>query len=462
MQDIYPTSRLKRCLVVTDWQWWKLPLVLRWYVAMVPVLAAGVIGLAATYTDWHVSDIGKFCLLACCGTISVVATPRVMYSMGGGVTRDFTTVWILPAAILLPPIYAALMPIPLFIAMYLFVHKGVPHRLVFTIGSISLPYAGASFVFRMIPASFAGPNPSSGIHAVTWAAAVAACEIIFGRTHHFLVLGAAKLSNPNVRLGEIEWNREAVQGLFAEIDLAVLIALAGAVSPALVILALPTVLLVRRFIIHPLLLAQSRVDSKTGLLNVSTWEREAGSELSRSIRTRTPMAIALVDIDHFKRVNDTHGHLVGDRVLKALADALTGQLRGYDKAGRFGGEEFVLLLAQTTEDDACRIAERLRRFVADMEVPVSDNPGAERVHLTISIGVTAMIAGHTRELTDMLAAADSALYQAKQSGRNRVAVARQSLATELEVVFDGHGAVGSMEPVKADPAAASLGLSALP
>ena len=96
-----------------------------------------------------------------------------------------------------------------------------------------------------------------------------------------------------------------------------------------------------------------------------------------------------------------------------------------------------------------------------MGVPVNDAPGADRVHLTISIGVTAMVAGHTRELADMLASADSALYQAKQSGRNRVAVARQTLATELEVVFDGHGAVGSMEPVKADPAAASLGLSAL-
>ncbi|MBO0803264.1 MAG: GGDEF domain-containing protein [Nocardiopsaceae bacterium] len=226
-----------------------------------------------------------------------------------------------------------------------------------------------------------------------------------------------------------------------EIDLGVLITLAVALSPALVLVAVPTVLLVRRFLVFPVLMAQSRVDSKTGLLNVSTWEREAEAELSRAVRTGSSVSIALVDIDHFKAVNDTYGHLVGDRVLKALADALTGQLRGYDKAGRFGGEEFVLLLAQATEEDACGIAERLRKYVGDMAVPVSDAPGSACVRLTISIGVTAMEAGHARDLTDMLAAADSALYQAKQAGRNRVSVAGHDLDAELQAGFGG-GVVG--------------------
>jgi diguanylate cyclase (GGDEF)-like protein len=93
-------------------------------------------------------------------------------------------------------------------------------------------------------------------------------------------------------------------------------------------------------------MAQSRVDAKTGLLNAPTWEAEAEAELSRAARTRQPLSIALADIDHFKSVNDTHGHLAGDRVLKALGNALTTQSRGYDRVGRFGGEEFVLLLAR--------------------------------------------------------------------------------------------------------------------
>jgi diguanylate cyclase (GGDEF)-like protein len=183
------------------------------------------------------------------------------------------------------------------------------------------------------------------------------------------------------------------------------------------------VLLVRRFLIHPALVAQSRTDAKTGLLNVSTWESEAESELSRSVRTRNPVGLALIDIDHFKLVNDTYGHLVGDRVLKAIAEALTSQSRDYDRAGRFGGEEFVLLLAQTGEQDACKIAERLRGYVESLKIPTGNRPDAPTVQVTISIGVTALARGESYELTDLLAASDSAMYAAKQAGRNRVAFA---------------------------------------
>lgn len=424
-----------------NWLWWTLPPMLRWYVALVPCLAAAGIGVAAVRTDWHSSDLEKFLLLVCCGMLSVAATPRLMYR-SGGVTMDFTTVWVLPTAILLPPVYAALIPIPMFAVMQFWVHRGILHRTVFTAASVSVSYAVVSLVFRLLPSSFAGETVGSGLHAFTWALVVVASYAIGGRLQYLLIVGAVKLSDRQAKISVIELDRNALQGRFVEIDLGALITLAVAISPALVVVALPTVLLVRRFLVHPVLVAQSRVDAKTGLLNMPTWEREAEAELSRAVRTHSAMAIALVDIDHFKAVNDTYGHLVGDRVLKALADALTGQLRGYDRAGRFGGEEFVLLLAQATENEACRIAERLRRHVGEMAVPVSDAPGAARVRLTISIGVTAMAAGRSRELADMLSTADSALYRAKQDGRNKVALARYVLDAEL-------------------PAGASLGLRTL-
>lgn len=447
-------SRFRGRLAIRNWLWWKLPARLRWYVAMPPGVALVVIGAAVARTDWRLSDLLMFLVLFCCGTISVVSTPRMMYTGVSGLNRDFSSIWVLPTAILLPPVYAALMPIPLLLTMKLFVHHGVLHRTIFTIAATSLGYAAASFVFRWFPPSFAGEHAGIGMHALTWAAAVAACEIIGGRVHHFMILGAVKLSNPKIRVKAIDWNREALQGLCVEVDLAVLITLAVSVSPALVLIAVPTVMLVRRFLVFPILVAQSRVDAKTGLLNVSTWENEAVAEISRAARTPSPLAVALVDIDHFKLVNDTYGHLAGDRVLRAVADALKGQLRDYDKAGRFGGEEFVLLLAQATENDACRVAERLRSYVAGMAVPVNDSPGAERVHLTISIGVTTMQAGQGRDLTDMIAAADSALYQAKQTGRNRVCVARHVQRVELQV-----GIPDVAEVVEADPAGASLGPS---
>jgi diguanylate cyclase (GGDEF)-like protein len=443
-------SRLKRSVTVKDWRWWQLPAVTRAYVAA-PVLAAVVvIVMTAARTDWHVADAWKFLVLACCGAISVASTPRIMYRVSG-VTADFSDIWVLPIAVLLPPVYAALAPVPFMIIMQVWVHRGVLHRSVFTGAAISFSYAVASIVFHLFPASFAGPAVGSGTHAFTWVVAVTLCSIIGGRLQHFLIAGAVKLSNPRVRIIDMERDRERLQGTFVELDLGVLITLAVALSPLLVFLAVPTVLLVRRFLVHPILVAQSRADAKTGLLNVSTWEHETQAELSRCARTRTPMAIALVDIDHFKLVNDTHGHLAGDRVLKAVADALRGQLRNYDKAGRFGGEEFVLLLAQASEDEACRIAERLRSYVARMEVPVNDVPGAPCVSLTISVGVTAMAAGQSRDLADMLAAADSALYQAKQTGRNRVCVARQIQRVELEI-----GIPDVAEAVDADRAAASL------
>ena len=295
--------------------------------------------------------------------------------------------------------------------------------MVFTAAGLSLSGVAASLAFRAFPASFAGIAVGSGFHAFTWCLAVAACEILGGRVQHFMIVGAVKLTNPKIRMFMAEFNRNNLQALFVEIDLGVLITLTVALSPALVVIALPTVLLVRRFLIFPILEAQSRIDSKTGLLNVSTWESEAESELSRAVRTGNPVALALVDIDHFKLVNDTYGHLAGDRVLKAIAQALTGQSRDYDRAGRFGGEEFVLLLAQTTWEDACNIAQRLRGYVASLDIPTDDRPDAPTLRVTISIGVTALARGETYELTDLLAAADSAMYAAKQAGRNLVAFA---------------------------------------
>ena len=176
-----------------------------------------------------------------------------------------------------------------------------------------------------------------------------------------------------MRLAELALNREALQADFAEFDLSLLITVVVAVTPVLAIAAVPTVLLARRFIMHAQLLAASRIDTKTGLLNASTWEREAEVEIARAVRMHIPLAVALVDIDHFKVVNDTYGHLVGDKALRAVTDALQSQLRGYDLAGRFGGEEFAVLLAQAREQDALNVAERLRAHIAGLSVPVDDD-----------------------------------------------------------------------------------------
>jgi diguanylate cyclase (GGDEF)-like protein len=436
MQASSLTARLKRRVSVRDWLWWQLPVVVRSYVAAVPTLALAVIAFDSAKMEWRASDLVKFSLLVCCAMISVASTPRIMYA-NPGLTRDLSGMWVIPAAILLPPVYAALLPIPMMATLWWFVHRGVPHRTVFTAASHSIGYGLASWIFHAFPPHFAGSVVGTGSHALTWVIAVVVSNLIGSRIHHYLIVGAVMLSDPTVRIRDIEWNRQEIQAVLVEIDLGALVTLAIAIAPELIVVALPTVLLVRRFVIHPVLIAQSRVDAKTGLLNVSTWEAEAEAELSRAVRTRQPASIALIDIDHFKAVNDTHGHLVGDRVLKAIATALATQSRDYDRVGRFGGEEFVLLLPQTIEADATKTAERLRRFVEGMEIPIDERPDAPLVNVTISIGVTAMAKDDPRELTDLLAAADSALYKAKQAGRNRVAAAAPADDMGMQAALSG-------------------------
>jgi diguanylate cyclase (GGDEF)-like protein len=388
---------------------------------VVPVAAVVLTCVAATQTAWHAADLWKFALLLGCGLASVAATPRVVYRQGG-MTRDFVTVWVLPIAILLPPFYAMVTPIPLYVLTQFWVFRGIVYRRVFTVGAIGLSYGAASVLFHAFPASFAGGTIGTGLHALTWAVAVALGEQVGRRGHQILIVGGIKLSNPEVRLAEQELNREALVADFAEFDLGVLITIVVAVSPVLAIFAVPTVLLVRRFMMHGQLLAQSRIDTKTGLLNASTWEREAEVEIARAVRMRIPLAVALIDIDHFKMVNDTYGHLIGDKALRAVTDGMRSQLRGYDLAGRFGGEEFAVLLPQAREQDALNVAERLRAHIAGLSIPVDDeDDSAGCVRLTISVGV-ASLDGESRELTDLLAAADAALYHAKETGRNKTHV----------------------------------------
>jgi diguanylate cyclase (GGDEF)-like protein len=253
------------------------------------------------------------------------------------------------------------------------------------------------------------------------------------------VLPAIKASDPALRIRDMLLARERVQNDVVELCVAVLVVLGIAISPLTIVFALPFVTLLQRSVRHTHLVNASRIDSKTGLLNAGTWEREAGSEVARAVRTRTPLALVLIDIDHFKLVNDLHGHLAGDKALRAIAHTFQIFLRDYDLAGRFGGEEFALLLPQTSAADARQIAERVRKHIAAMPISVDDDPATEPLQVTVSVGVAALGVSWERttgsQLTDLLAGADSALYRAKHAGRNQV-----WMVTDTATVGAGRGA----------------------
>ena len=235
-----------------------------------------------------------------------------------------------------------------------------------------------------------------------------------------MIMTAVKATDPGATIRTEVFSREPLYNDVAEICIGVLVTYGVAGNPLLALAALPVVTLLQRSLRHVQLVNDSRADSKTGLLNAATWEREATVEVTRAVRTGTPLAIAVLDIDRFKVINDTYGHLVGDQVLKELARSLDSVLRDYDRAGRFGGEEFSLLLPQTRAVDAFRIAERVRANIAGLSIIVPGATGGERVHVTVSIGVAALDSGCKREYSELMAAADAALYRAKAGGRDQV------------------------------------------
>jgi diguanylate cyclase (GGDEF)-like protein/PAS domain S-box-containing protein len=168
----------------------------------------------------------------------------------------------------------------------------------------------------------------------------------------------------------------------------------------------------------------SVTDELTGLFNRRGFFQLGEREFERALRFSRPLAALMFDIDHFKIVNDTHGHPAGDQVLRALADCVRQNTRGIDVAGRYGGEEFALLLPEILQSEAIQIAERLHQSIADLSIPIcqanSDSPPVD-IHITVSTGIAAW-SQDVQSLTGMLYRADHALYCAKNSGRNRVVV----------------------------------------
>ncbi len=180
-------------------------------------------------------------------------------------------------------------------------------------------------------------------------------------------------------------------------------------------------LLIRQFRLRERVARDAMFDALTGLYNRRAFEARLSETFALAVRQRQPLALMMLDADHFKAVNDLHGHLVGDRVLRALTDEIRAGLRDSDFAGRYGGEEFAVVLPNTDANGAWSVAERIRCRVEAVSVPA----GSSVVNVTVSAGVASLKSDMTGP-QDLVAAADEALYAAKRAGRNRVAVANQS------------------------------------
>jgi diguanylate cyclase (GGDEF)-like protein len=459
-----PRHGMSRVRNIRDWPLATLPkpLLILWLAVTVGYLT--FIGVRAVDFRFSWSDFALFAALVSCVVFSVEMNRRA--SEPTGVVKDVYAVWELPVVILLPGLYGMIVPAIRLALTQARVRRAPVHRRVYTAAAIGIAYGCARVVYMNILPDGCHPRAYLWSDTWMWLVAAGAAALTQWAINQALIIGAVKLDEPRAFIRQQLFGREVLHNDATELCAALLVAVGLTISNLTLIIALPLATLLQRSFLHAQLLNEARADAKTGLLNAAAWEREASAEVSRAVRTGSPLAVALLDLDRFKQINDTHGHLVGDEVLRRIAGTMSGMLREYDLAGRFGGEEFVMLLPQTRAPDAFRIAERVRAHISRLSI---HDPGGEPVTVTVSIGVAALDAGSRRELTELLSAADAALYRAKASGRDQVqmiSTSRGVSAVRPHLYYDDYDDLASRDDTpslfeRPAPLAASVTASAM-
>jgi diguanylate cyclase (GGDEF)-like protein len=161
---------------------------------------------------------------------------------------------------------------------------------------------------------------------------------------------------------------------------------------------------------------QASQDALTGLWNRTAILNTLGKELNRVARENQSVSIIMIDIDHFKTINDTHGHLCGDQVLREVAQRMLASIRSYDSLGRMGGDEFLLVAPSGDHKSLKMLAERIRAGIGDAEIDTTEC----KISVTVSLGTATAPKGSSMKVEELIRAADKSLYQAKRRGRNRV------------------------------------------
>ena len=414
-------GRRRIAAAVRGWSLWALPLRARVFICSVILAAAAVAVVAAARTSWPGRQIAVFLALLACGLLAIEST-RGLKEVHGAIGRDLQTVWYLAIAVTLPPACALLAPVP-FTAYKLWrVRRGFVYRRVFSNATISLAYGAASLMFEKLQAAGVEPAPTAGPRAAWWAAAVAACGVVSWVINNGLLIAAIKLADRSAHPRDLVGDHQAVVYDVLELSLAVSVAFMVAVNPLLMILALPSVLLYRNYLVNAQLAARARLDAKTGLLKHSTWQQEAEVEFLRALRKGTPLALAVITIDHFDDADRIMENAVREKILGDIATMIKDQMPSQNLIGRFTGDAFVIMFPDTGQDEARKISERLRDHIAGE--PIAIESGAQNgfiFRLTVSIGI-AVLTESRRGLSELIGAAGTALAQARRTGWNKVYV----------------------------------------
>jgi diguanylate cyclase (GGDEF)-like protein len=335
------------------------------------------------------------------------------------------SIWIFAGLLLLPPPLATLVIVVSYAHSWVRVYKrrGVIHRKVFSGATVILACAAAGAVLSAGTGQFAPYVPALDGFGGMLALMVSA--IVYFGLNYVLVILAILMSNPGKPPRQAFGNPSDVLIVLAAVGVGCGIALVMTVRPWLLPVLMVTPVALHIGLLLPQFQAAARTDSKTALLAPEFWVQLARNELARAAELSSTAGVLMIDIDHFKAIDDGNGHLAGDEVLRAVAAAIQGSVRGGDYVGRFGGDEFVVLLPGTTSAEIASVADRIRTAIARVEVPVPViRPGKPEVisGLTASIGA-AVYPETATEYTILLQAADDAVFAAKAAGRDRVVLA---------------------------------------
>ena len=400
------------------------------FLSVVEVAAAGVVvGTAALVPITTTSLL--WCGLIVAGEIvHLEAAQRIerIRELGaeGRPHMHLQSIWIFAGLLLLPPPLATLVIMVSYGHSWLRVYRrrGVVHRKVFSASTVILACAAAGAVLTIGTGGEVAPYMPRLDGFVGMLTLLVAGIVYFG-LNYLLVIAVIIMSNPDKPPRNAFGNPSDVLIVLAAVGVGCGIALVVTLRPWLLPVLMVTPVALHVGLLLPQFQNAARTDSKTSLLAPEFWVEVARRELARAAQIGSTAGVLMIDVDRFKEIDDANGHLAGDEVLRAIAAEIQHAVRGGDHVGRYGGDEFVVLLPGAKSVEIVAIANRIRARIATIEVtvPVKRAGKPETITgLTASIGAAAYpdTAG---DYTILLQAADDAVFAAKERGRDQVVLA---------------------------------------
>ncbi len=415
-------------LVGKPWRWarswalWSLPGHVLTYVLLVDILAVATVGAMVPVLPVTRADGVSAIILGACAVAHIELSRGIerarKLTSGVGPFVDSLTLWDFAAVLVLPPAAASGLIVFTHTIAWLRVWRGrrTLYRWVFSDATVLLATQAATLVL------LAGPGPNPGVPAgLGGLAVILVAAVLRWFVNYALVVGAILISSPGMRAGQVigEFGEQIIEAGALGLGLGA----AGLLdyNPWLLVGIVIGLLALHRGVLLAQFRTSSRTDEKTGLHSADWWHQIAERALDRARIDNTTLAVLMIDLDLFKNINDTHGHPAGDKVLHAVAQAVVSEVRHDDATGRWGGEEFVVLLPGVDGRELGAIAERIRRRVHVLVVPVTTDHGPKTVtDLTVSVGGALWPSPGLGTIDDVVLAADSNLYAAKGAGRDRV------------------------------------------